>query len=107
MTGFTLDDLALAYRKAKVDLHYSNDARPEDLLEYEENLGARLRSLLGRLNGASTGWVRDPDCASRSRSSHERSRSSERRDRRPSRSSPPTRVSSSPPDRWQPRIFSH
>lgn len=59
--GITLDDLALAYRKAKVDLYYSNSPRPLDLLEYEEELEANLVSLRNRISGRDELWVEDPD----------------------------------------------
>lgn len=58
---FNIDELALAYRKAKVDLYYSNDPRPLDLLEYEENLAENLERLLSQLNGRGTKWVEDED----------------------------------------------
>lgn len=54
---FTLKDIGMAYRKAKVDIYYSNDARPLDILEYEENLEENLRNLLERLNGKNQDWI--------------------------------------------------
>ena len=56
----TVEELAVAYRKAKVDLFYSNDARRLDLLEYEENLEARLSNLRLRINGNDQSWLTDP-----------------------------------------------
>lgn len=47
---FTLHDLVVAYRKAKVDLYYSNDGRYLDLASYEETLEDRLKRLMDRLN---------------------------------------------------------
>lgn len=41
----TLEALALAYRKAKVDLYYSSQSRELDLLAYEQNLAANLTAL--------------------------------------------------------------
>lgn len=61
MATTTLEDLVLAYRKAKVDLYYSSDPRLVDLVEYEEDLSRHLESLLQRINGADEGWVTDPD----------------------------------------------
>ncbi|MET4004292.1 hypothetical protein ABIB48_003030 [Arthrobacter sp. UYCu511] len=57
---YTLEQLALAYRKAKVDLHYSNDSRSFDLLHYETELDKNLTSLLKRLNSNDTSWVDEP-----------------------------------------------
>lgn len=54
---FSLDDLVLAYRKAKVDLYYSNDRRVLDLLEYEQGLETNLESLRKRINGEDDSWV--------------------------------------------------
>lgn len=56
-----VDELALAYRKAKVDLFYSNDQRPLDLLRYEEDLASNLSDLARRLNGQSEQWANHPD----------------------------------------------
>ncbi|WP_157521024.1 RNA-directed DNA polymerase [Microbacterium sp. Leaf159] len=47
----------MAYRKAKADLYFSVDSRELDLLEYEEDLEARLGALLALINGDSTEWV--------------------------------------------------
>lgn len=57
---FTLEDLGMAYRKAKVDIYYSNDARPLDILEYERDLKGNLQKLLQRLNGENRDWISDP-----------------------------------------------
>ncbi|GAA2846511.1 reverse transcriptase (RNA-dependent DNA polymerase) [Leucobacter komagatae] len=54
---FTLDDLSLAFRKAKADLFYSSNSRPFELLEYEEDLLSRLRDLRDKLNGDDELWV--------------------------------------------------
>lgn len=53
----TLEQLVVAYRKAKVDLYFSVDSRELDLLEYEENLETRLGRLLALINGDSAEWV--------------------------------------------------
>lgn len=57
---FTIEQLSVAYRKAKVDLYYSVSARELELLDYESSLGDNLQSLLERINGESTDWVTDP-----------------------------------------------
>ena len=56
----TLDDLVVAYRKAKVDLYYSTEPRYFDIVRYEEALTERLTDLLARVNGQGTAWVKDP-----------------------------------------------
>src|SRR5690349_18446306 len=57
----TLDHLVTAYRKAKADLYYEKDhCDPRKLVEYEENLGENLRSLLKKLRGKSMSWIEDP-----------------------------------------------
>lgn len=58
--NFTLEDLGLAYRKAKVDLYYSTNASLFVIAEYESQLTDKLRSLLDKLNGDSDQWIRDP-----------------------------------------------
>lgn len=55
--AFTLEDLGMAYRKAKVDLYYSTNSQPIEIAQYEDNLEANLRDLLARLNGADEEWV--------------------------------------------------
>lgn len=57
---FTLDDLGLAYRKAKVDLYYSSHASLLAIAEYESKLADNLQSLLDNLNGADEAWVLHP-----------------------------------------------
>jgi len=59
--NFTLQDLGLAYRKAKVDLYYSTNASLLSIAEYESQLTDRLRSLLDRLNGDDEQWVTNPE----------------------------------------------
>jgi hypothetical protein len=55
----TLQDLGLAYRKAKVDLYYSSHASIEAIADYEEKLLENLSSLLAKINGESEDWVQD------------------------------------------------
>ncbi len=49
---YSIEDLAEAYYKAKVDLWYSNDPRINDLADYEEDLAGNLKKLRRRLNAA-------------------------------------------------------
>lgn len=56
-SGFTLVDLGMAYRKAKVDLYYSTNSQPNEIAKYEDSLEANLLDLLKRLNGADDAWV--------------------------------------------------
>ncbi len=53
----TLQDLGLAYRKAKVDLYYSSHASLDAIADYEENLHANLSALLVKLQGDDESWV--------------------------------------------------
>lgn len=57
----TLEDLGMAYRKAKVDLYYSSNTSLEAIAEYEDHLGEHLFRLLGKINGADETWVEAPD----------------------------------------------
>lgn len=59
--NFTLEDLGLAYRKAKVDLYYSTNASLLAIAEYESQLTDKLRSLLDKLNGGDDQWIMDPE----------------------------------------------
>jgi len=61
LTNFTIEDLAMAYRKAKVDLFYSSNARRLDLLTYESNLERNLHQLLGRLDSNDMDWFTSHD----------------------------------------------
>ncbi|OLL28605.1 Reverse transcriptase [Burkholderia sp. SRS-W-2-2016] len=56
--SFTLDELGLAYRKAKVDLYYSTNSSIFAIADYEENLFDRLSDLLELLNGDDETWVK-------------------------------------------------
>lgn len=58
--NFTLDDLGLAYRKAKVDLYYSSHASLQAIAEYENKLAYNLQSLLEKINGADEAWIQGP-----------------------------------------------
>ena len=57
----TLQDLGLAYRKAKVDLYYSSHASIDAIADYEEKLLENLSSLLAKINGESEEWVKGKD----------------------------------------------
>lgn len=56
----TLQDLGLAYRKAKVDLYYSTHASLDAIADYEENLHANLSILLVKLQSDDESWVKQP-----------------------------------------------
>lgn len=56
----TLDDLSLAYRKAKVDLYYTSHPDLGMIADYERNLYGNLQSLLGKINGADEEWIKTP-----------------------------------------------
>lgn len=56
----TLQDLGLAYRKAKVDLYYSSHASLDAIADYEENLHGNLCALQGQINGEDESWVTVP-----------------------------------------------
>ncbi|MBN8486523.1 MAG: hypothetical protein J0M20_02145 [Burkholderiales bacterium] len=57
----TLQDLGLAYRKAKVDLYYSSHASLDAIADYEEDLRAKLGALLIKLHGDDESWVTQPE----------------------------------------------
>lgn len=57
----TLQDLGLAYRKAKVDLYYSSHPSLEAIADYEENLHANLTALLEKIHGQDESWVEQAD----------------------------------------------
>ena len=61
MTAFDLQDLGMAYRKAKVDLYYSSHPRLTDIANYEENLHSNLTALLEKINGDDEAWVTKKD----------------------------------------------
>jgi hypothetical protein len=57
MNDISLQDLGLAYRKAKVDLYYSSHASLNAIANYEENLHANLSALQAKINGDDESWV--------------------------------------------------
>lgn len=57
---FNLQDLGMAYRKAKVDLYYSSHASLCKIADYEQNLQANLVSLLEKINGEDETWINEP-----------------------------------------------
>ncbi|MBY0504050.1 MAG: RNA-directed DNA polymerase [Bryobacteraceae bacterium] len=58
--SFTIEDLGLAYRKAKVDLYYSSNASLLAIADYESRLYVNLTDLLVKLNGIDETWVESP-----------------------------------------------
>ncbi len=58
---FSLSDLALAYRKAKVDLYYSTNPSLFEIANYEDKLSTNLLALLEKLNGDAKDWVTDKE----------------------------------------------
>lgn len=56
----TLQDLGIAYRKAKVDLYYSSHASLDAIAKYEENLYANLSALLEKIESDDESWVLEP-----------------------------------------------
>lgn len=61
MKPFTLEDLGMAYRKAKVDLYYSSHPRLGCLANYEENLHSNLTALAAKINGDDEAWVTETE----------------------------------------------
>lgn len=57
----TLDELILAWRKAKVDLYYSTNPPLFAMANYEDNLLENLESLRQRINGEDQDWVTDSE----------------------------------------------
>ena len=57
----SLQDLGLAYRKAKVDLYYSSHASLEAIADYENDLHAKLSALLLKLEGDDESWATQPE----------------------------------------------
>ena len=55
----TLEDLYVAYRKAKVDLFYSSNPPLSSLANYEDKLSSNLEALLAKINGSDESWVCD------------------------------------------------
>lgn len=57
----TLEDLILAWRKAKVDLYYSTNPPLLEIADYEDKLLDNLERLHQRINGEDQDWVTDPE----------------------------------------------
>jgi len=57
----TLQDLGLAYRKAKVDLYYSSHVSLDAIADYEDALHANLTALLAKLLSDDESWVTNPE----------------------------------------------
>ncbi|SDV99606.1 RHS repeat-associated core domain-containing protein [Nitrosomonas eutropha] len=57
----SLEELGLAYRKAKVDLYYSSHTSLDAIADYEENLHANLQALLEKIQGEDESWISVPD----------------------------------------------
>ncbi len=55
--SFSLQDLGLAYRKAKVDLYYSSHASLLAIADYEDNLADNLQALQTQIEGDDETWV--------------------------------------------------
>ncbi|MDB5870107.1 MAG: hypothetical protein JWP96_2439 [Polaromonas sp.] len=55
--NFDLENLGMAYRKAKVDLYYSTHPRLSSIADYEKELQGNLQSLLDRINGEDENWI--------------------------------------------------
>lgn len=56
----TLQELGIAYRKAKVDLYYSSYPSLDAIAVYEEELYENLSVLLKKIQGDDESWVKDP-----------------------------------------------
>lgn len=54
-------DLAIAWRKAKVDLYYSTNPPLFEMADYEDNLLENLEHLCDRINGDDEDWVVDSE----------------------------------------------
>jgi hypothetical protein len=57
----TLEDLILAWRKAKVDLYYSTNPPLFAMADYEDKLLDNLEQLRQRINGEDRDWVTDSE----------------------------------------------
>ena len=56
----TLQDLGLAYRKAKVDLYYSSHASLDAVADYGEARQAKLSALLAKTQSDDESWITQP-----------------------------------------------
>ncbi len=59
--NFKIEDLAMAYRKAKVDYYYSTHASIALIADYELNLENNLQKLLEKINGSDERWATKDD----------------------------------------------
>ncbi|WP_440658734.1 Reverse transcriptase [Ensifer adhaerens] len=57
----TLQQLGLAYRKAKVDIYYSSHPCLEEIADYEQDLHQNLARLLARINANDESWIGKED----------------------------------------------
>ncbi|WP_419601430.1 hypothetical protein, partial [Thiolapillus sp.] len=57
--SFSIHDLGIAYRKAKVDFYYSSLSSLLSIADYEEKLLDNLRSLQTRLDSDDEYWIRE------------------------------------------------
>jgi hypothetical protein len=57
MSIFNLEDLSLAYRKAKVDLYYTSHPDLGMIADYEQDLHGKLQALLDKINGSDEDWI--------------------------------------------------
>ena len=55
----SLEELGLAYRKAKVDLYYSSHVSLEAIASYEESLHTNLTVLQEKIQGDDESWVEE------------------------------------------------
>lgn len=58
---FELEDLGLAYRKAKADLYYSTNPSLFAIADYEDKLETNLSRLQKLINGKSEDWATQPE----------------------------------------------
>lgn len=58
---FKIEDLGIAYRKAKVDYYYSTYHSLFAIVEYEKNLDANLNRLFDQINSDIEDWVEHPE----------------------------------------------
>ena len=58
---FSIEQLGMAYRKAKVDLYYTTLPPLQAIADYESNLTENLERLQRKLNGNDQSWLNDPE----------------------------------------------
>lgn len=61
MVETTLQDLGIAWRKAKADLYYGYAPSLQAIADYEGDLHGNLSKLLEKINGDKEGWVEDKE----------------------------------------------